>query len=920
MTISSLDRWRITFSLEKLVRISFFLILLAWGLTTACTKGAVQNLVPTIGSTPTIPNETILAVPDGVTFDPSCPKVDEQPGFSEIDKNKAEISFVLKDVAQNQIVDFALINTNRNLVWAKRLCTSSPAFVHLQVDPQDARFSFIAREQGSGRIFYVEDARGPVGRLTNFGLIQGSQAHTIKGQVLNANGAELLGEIQELGWKFRVENDGKWQTGALPSGQWSIKISDNQNLLGRWLKIPIGNKAVEIPPFPLNQNSSFLVPLWSGVLNEVTAQFLINAPLDVSEIRMSFNPGFVNSFWSPFRQVMSVPVPSSGRHILYSQVRNLSGEESKIEIFEFSASVLELDSQADAVLGETVLSVFSPSTIVSTIPPEGATHHSLVVDNEDISPIWVQLDTQLVISLPSQIESCGHHFAYIRFKDSAGKESPALKRNFSVRCWERDFPNSTLEPRYNHGSGALSFVNEGDAVFIWGGQNQNNDYFSNGAIIKHESDEIITKSDGSQFTKPVWTWQPIAPSPLSERSHPKVVVGKNHVLVYGGFAPNGDILGDWAFYNYRTNSWIDSSGFDALSVSPTAVKNAATGYILAENNALMGAFFLVGGEKQDQPKASTISNKVYTIVENDGVIEKRWYEKTYTVEPLVSLGGSRASYSVSPDRNFLFIFGGIMPPTGVLGSIGNSGDDFDTTAAVIVFSFNANIGGGGNTYDFPLYLYHSNGGRKTAALNGQVFIIKKPVNPSDPVKKRIESHSMCVFGAQKYSDVFPEVCDESRWVDGEQHLYGLFCRRIYDSYLFAPVARAGVCFQPIPPHASDLAGAFISGYLSNIHMAIPSAPQERRLNSVVSPILQGNSGLGALFFWSGMAATGGEYLADGSIFLSREDKWVPITSFEALNPRNFYSAVFLNSQKRIFVWGGLTASGATSGGAFYAMP
>ena len=511
----------------------------------SCKKTTGQNVHPQLSVTPILETETTSSTLPDLIYDSSCPSVENEPGSTSLTEDNLEISFLLDDVAENPNVEIAVLDLYNEKIPFARKCTNSHSAIHLKISSLDSRVKIFLRDTISRKVFTLEDLKLVGGERINLGSIQGTTGGSFKGKIINNSTGQVRGEIIELGWSLETNSEGNWQTGALPAGQWSIILSDQENNTARWKQILMAGKDIEIPAFELMQRQIVFSPLWSGVLTSSMAYFVFQLT-DAVEMRISYQANFSNSFWLPFRQVVGVPVPASGRHQIYAQLRTASGEESDIEALEFESEVLDLSSQSDAIIAKSELSVFSPSTTISSVPPEGATHHSVTVDSEELPRTWQTVESPLTLSLQSHVKSCGNHVAYVSFKDALGRETPSLRREFSVSCWERNLPQSPLEARFRHGAAPLAINSPGDAVFIWGGQNNSSQFFSNGAIFKHEGDDVSQDSDGTSTIKPVWSWQLVASSPLSARSDPKIVVGKNHILVFGGIAPDGSVLGDWA--------------------------------------------------------------------------------------------------------------------------------------------------------------------------------------------------------------------------------------------------------------------------------------------------------------------------------------------------------------------------------------
>lgn len=834
-----------------------------------------------------------------------CTSLAAQANSQALPYDKSEIGLILREISESPDVEFILLDPVGKRLNAKRLCTNSAASILLQSDIQEDNATLMIRENVSKKLFMIENAKLQIGKRVIYGETQGSSGFQFIGKINNLDSGGATGAIEELGWKFNVGSNGSWQSGPLPFGNWSISIKDSIQNSAKWMQLPLNNTDVQLGNVRLTPSGFALIPLWEGMLIEANAYFLMSSPIESVEMRISLDPTFNNSFWAPFRQIAQIEIPSSGKHQVYAQLRNFEGKESDIILQEINAEVLTLTAQADASIATETVSIDTPTTTITTTPPPGATQQSATIDAEELPRAWVDTSTPIPLSVPKSAASCGRHTVYIRFRNALGIESKSMTRTFNVRCWENNLPAGPLAARYEHGAAAVKLNGESseNGVFIWGGRNSNQ-LFNDGAILKLEGGN--------------WTWVALSPSPLSSRTQPKIIAGKNHVMIFGGFDLAGNSVSDWGFYDLRTNTWITEGDFDAATkgTPPVNLKNAAVGYTvdlaLPNNN---GAFFIVGGEVQGQPTSTAVSEFYYSILERNGDLERVWTRQT------APKAVSRTNYARGAHEGFLFVHSGITTPSGFADppDYSKSGSDFELSGDLQVFSFYTNEP---NAPVFITRLYKSNDSR-TGALNGHSFVLlrQQPDNtiliPDSTIETKayalIEKHAMCIYGAQKYSDQFPNSCTGT--LDGKIKLHLPFCRRIYDSYLFAPVAKLGVCFNAKPP-PTELDPA----YLSNFYLAISDAPAERRLEPQSAVSINSATMRGGVFYWSGISATGGEFLSDGKIYFSSDDRWVPITQFEAPSPRNNHSATYIKMHKRILIWGGQTATGITNSGAFYAIP
>ncbi|MEN9825228.1 MAG: hypothetical protein RI953_973 [Pseudomonadota bacterium] len=847
------------------------------------------------------PTPIEVVVPENVFVADECPRIDENPRINSIPDGRAEISLVMSNVAEQNSIEATILDVNGSKIQSKRICSRNSKELLISSSAQNALATLFARDKISRKLFVIEDVRLNFGSRINFGSTSGASAASIRGRVINPSGAQLKGNISPLGWMFEINPDGTWNTGVLPPGIWNLQINDDSGRQIKWNDVRLHSDSIVLPDASLAPAENSFTPLWSGVLKQSVANFLVTGREDATEMRISLDPTFTNVFWAPFRQVAAITIPSKGRHQVFAQLRNSNGSESEIFVHEITADVLELGGQVDAVLANPNVSVFYPQTTISTIPPAGATQHSFTIDVDELPRTWTSTSVPLELSLPKSLTSCGRHTVYVRFRSAEGNESESLARGFSVSCWDKNLPVSSLAGRYAHGAAAISLANWNDAVFIWGGRNATQ-LFNDGAILKKNADG--------------WVWQTLPPNTLSPRSKPNIVVGRHHVFVFGGVDLSGNVVPGWAFYNFKTGNWIYESDFDSATkgTPPPSLKNAAVAFLQDINTSYTtGAFLVVGGEIPGQPNASTISDKYYFLVEGQNDLIKTWTQGT------AKKAVSRATFSTGSHEGFFYVHSGITTPSGTATTTNPdlSGDDFDLSGDLQVFAYYTKENDPATTTDnqptIVNNIYKSVNSR-TGALRGHTFIATRSLPNSGAINDWMEAQLMCVFSGQKYTDEFPDVCQGL--IGGKPKLYEPFCRRLFDSYLFAPVNRLGICFEPKGTAGTTNA----EGYLTNFYLAMPGAPKERRLSSGASPSIKSNSMQSGLMIWSGMAPTGGEFLADGSIYFGGSDQWIPMAQFEAPPPRNDFSATFINHHKQILIWGGQTAAGISAQGAFHAMP
>lgn len=913
---------KMTFQLVKIILIYqlFQLVLVGCGKSPG---NSAQNNAP-ITIVPSPVQSTVEEVSEGST---QCETINNESKIIEIDSLTAQVALLLKDVPDEPIIDVALFDSMRILIPHTRICTSNTNAVLISAARQTHGATLLLRERNSRKLFSISSIRLDVGKRMQFGTVRGTGGGFIHGHLLNFANTNVHGEIEELGWPIAIGADGEWQSGVLPAGFWSVKISDSQGNQAQFKEVKLVSEQVQIPKFSLPSKTSQLSPLWSGNLKESTASYLISSALDPAEMRIALEPSFTNVFWKPFHQVVTITVPSSGRHQVFAQVRSANGSVSEIFAHELNAQVLELTGNVDAVLITPILNMFEFSKsnmpmkgFITTTPPAGAIEHSVTIDIEDLPRNWVPVGTPLEFSLPVSHDSCGSHNVYVRFRSADAKESPSLTRIQNVRCWDRSLPVSPLEARYGHSAINISTAEWYDALLIWGGQNESR-LFNDGAILRKQQSGV-------------WVWEILPPSPLSPRTRPFVIAGIDHVLIYGGEDLAGNQLGGWALYNVMTKTWksVDDFPIEERAIQPPALKYPAVGYVYDAHPWWVdyyGAFIIVGGERVDEPGEAQVSDEVYYLFEQkDMEIESGWTMET-AWEPV-----SRATYSSGKGRvdNYFYVHSGVTNPSGTPTTSwpDNSSDNLELSGNLQVFGFytddKGNEEGSDDELVFINHLYRSRDSR-TGALHGQPFFLNRldKVNSADQdmqkvvpnfdfVNDQIESQLMCVYGATKYTDEFPDVCGS--YLVGQTQTLSAFCRRLVDSFFFAPVGRQSICYSPRGASGNESS----NGRLYNYYATMDGAPKERKLSRGSTPQYLMNTLDGFFMFWSGMAANGGEFLSDGGIYLTNRDKWVPITQFEAPTPRTDFTATAINYENVILIWGGRTAAGITAGGALYALP
>jgi hypothetical protein len=876
----------------------FFLIsLVLCGIISACSRTIStkeSTTAPRISK-----GQTNSNLPSDVLVHMSCPDFADTPSTQSVPDRKAEFAITLKDIDPEPDIEFAVLDSNQKRIDSTRGCTNDPATLLIKLDLEQTGTTLHIRENKSGKLFTFPQVSWQIGKRNYFGIAAGNTGNKVFGEIEHPNPTLVKGEISELSWKVQTTSNGQWSTGPLPSGIWSIKLFDPENSTARWQSLSITAPETNLGLARLTAAEHSLSPLWQGVLRTPRAIFVLAAPLETIEVRISLASNFAQAFWKPFKQLQEITIPTSGRHLVYAQFRNGEGSVSELHVHEFSSEVIELDGQADAVLAQTTVSVFNPSTTVTTTPPAGATQHSITIDVDGLSREWINVDTPLTLSLPKSLASCGRHSVFIRFRDSRGLESESLTRTWNVSCWENTVPDSPLASRYGHGAVAIKLnpsSPDADATLIWGGRN-NNQLFGDGAILKKDATG--------------WIWETLPQSPLSPRTRPNLAVGKNHIFVHGGEDLTGNPLAGWALLDLRTRTWISENEFNQQSAAnpPAGLKKSSVAYVTDLNTKYAnGMFVIVGGEKSDNQNGVTVSDKYHALFELNGEIRKTW--EVFTAKRATS----RATSGVGAHPGLFYVHGGISTPSGTSAERNDlSGTDFEISADLQVFAFFTNEANN-NNLTLINNIYKAKNSR-TGALGGHAVFMMRGLPTTPTPAALIQAQFMCVYGGQKYSDELPSVC-EGTTADGRIKLHQPFCRRIYDSYLFAPVGRLGLCFEAIAPQAETPD----ESTLSNFYLAIDGAPAERRLPSSSSVSVNSANLKAALFFWSGMSPTGGEFLSDGKIYFSSSDRWVPITSFEAPSPRTEHTVSFMRQHSRIFVWGGRTAAGITSRGAFYAVP
>lgn len=863
---------------------------------------------------------------------PECREITTTAGFTAAPMGVAELSVTWDEGAFSQNAELSFISENQTPVNAQQPCskTANAAMLTLNTD-QLVRGSLVVHDATKNTAIQFNDLVLRPEVALNLGAVWSQNGFAIQGTVNGSLGTALVGKIIELNKTFAVSSAGQWSTGPLPPGRWSVQLRNAEGKTLTWQKLSLGNQNLSLGAAELKSNNNIVTPLWSGVLSEPTARLLLSGEEKFTEMRIADNSAFTNSFWIPFRSVVAWPVSANGQQALFAEFRAPDGSISPTLVHQFRVELAGDLESADAVVDNPVSSMFEvinfnldlPSnsplekktieTRITTIPPAGATHHSVTVDVDDAPRQWVSTSTPIFASLSLSPQSCGRHHVYVRFKDSAHKQTASLRRDWNIRCWQ-EAPPPPLAPRFDHGATNFKFcfnkttdlatscssadAVESEGIFIWGGRDVSQ-IFSDGAVLR-------------KF-KTGWRWDKLPTnSALTARINPKIAAGKDNILVWSGESALGDAALSYGIFKISTFQWLNST--PTLPTEITPLLHSTVAYIkhgsTSDGLPLSGMFIVLGGEtKNPTTDLPSPSDKFAYLYESDtGNVRSTW--ENYATIPDGAI--SRSGYTLDASGRVLWVVSGLTQPTAA------SGTDPDLKSEIFAFVSGFETNGDGSKSPKPSMFRYPSDSSRVGALYGHVFVAHRYIKETTfaTALDFIETMNPCIFGGQKYTDALPKVCEVIEVGSGQPKAYQSFCNRMYDSYYFAPVGKRSVCFKPA---SLTNAGGSLTKYMRNFFLPMQGAPSERRLlpQSTASFPEAYNP---RLFYWSGVAAAGGEFLADGSIYELTSNKWIPITQFEAPRPRNQHTATPLAEAQRAFIFGGRTAIGASNEGVFYALP
>jgi len=862
-----------------------------------------------------------------------CVEVELESGSRDLQDNSSFVSVAWEEGDFSARPEMVLLSDAYLPLQGEQLCSKTPntALFRLMADGV-TNASLLLRDVEKNKVAFVSQLVIRPGEILNLGEVKGQTASQIRGRIEGELVEGISGKILELNKTFPIQPNGEWSSGPLPPGRWSVVLKSPAGATLSWHKVALGSLEFNSGSAQLAQHSNFVTPLWTGVLTKPFAPLALSTEEKFTEMRISESSNFTNSFWMPLRSVVSWPISKNGQQSLFFQFRTIEREASSILSHQFraelagdlesaDAEVLNPNPSMIALIDENLKNSSAESqikaidTLIRTVPPAGAVQHSVTLDIDESSRSWVDINSPLKASLPLTPNSCGQHQLYIRFRDAENRETSSLRRPWNVRCWDSEIPNSPLAPRYDHGATAFKFCyngsNAGDSsvscngvvgavesvgIFIWGGRNGDT-LFSDGAMLR-------------KF-KAGWRWDLVPSNPaLTARAQPQVVAGRHHILVWGGEDSEGSPVQGSGFLRLAGDEWIETlPGNEPVPrLHPTA---AFVNHIFPNDGLYVsGLFVILGGETKDLVTGlPSPSNQLSYLYESQGgfIASTNWNHAS------LQLSASRAGFGLDASGSVLWGASGLGAPSG------ESGTDPELNSQMFVLASSSTTTGGVTSPSIYFSRYHSQSSR-TGSLFGHLLVVERYRSPAASITDLVESMNPCVFGGQKYTDALPTVCEVIDVPSGQAKAYQSFCRRLFDSYNFAPVGRRSVCFRPSRVTTTDASGQSVQGlYAKNFFLPTSGAPSERRLLPRSSASLPDRANP-RLFIWSGLAPGGGEFLADGSIYEYTTNSWTPVTSFESPAPRNNHSVTALPSLKRVFIFGGLTASGASSQGAFYALP
>jgi hypothetical protein len=891
----------------------------------ACSKA--QN------STPLIPPVAEIAGAMRPSPTPSaCFPVDTTSGFSATARNGAEVSIAWDEGTLSANTELVFLSEEEAPVEGLQLCSSTPnTAIFSATTTEILRGSLVVRDPALNKALKIEDLVLRPGESLNMGMVMSANGLAITGQLEGNPGGGTIGKITELNKTFPIQADGKWSTGPLPFGGWSVVIGNAAGQTLGWRKVLLQSESIDTGKSQLISKENLLTPLWTGVLTQPHAPLLLSAEERFIEMRIADNPAFINAFWMPLRSVFSWPVSINGLQTVFVQLRTADDVTSDVLVQQFRVELANILDTADAVVVQPVVSQFDVidanlklpegsglkkatlETEIRTIAPAGASQHSVNVDIDDAPRQWVNIDATLKATLPLTPQSCGRHSVYVRFKDTMGRQTQSLRREWNIRCWDKNLPPSPLAPRWDHSATAFKFcfnpttdavldcglsgAVESDGIFIWGGRNETQ-LFSDGALLRRFNDG--------------WRWDAVpSNSALAARTNPKVVAGKNNILITGGEDLSGSPVSGQGIFRLSTQLWQGTTP----SGAPTTLLNSTVAYIRHatpdDGFNIEGMFVIIGGETTNATTGlpAPSSNMGYVFESKNGLVQTTWQTGS-----LGTYAFSRSGFGFDSSGKVLWLVSGLTGPST------ESGTDPEQTSNIIAF-FSAKktiTNTDGTTSDIPgLYTYlYTSGDSRVGSLNGHILVSQRFTsdNVYATALEYLETTNPCVFGGQKYTDALPKVCEVLEVLSGQPKSYQSFCRRLYDSYNFAPVGKRGVCFRP----SSLTSTSPVTKYMKNFFLPMQGAPSERRLLPKSTASFPGV--VPRLFFWSGVSALGGEYLSDGAIYELLSNHWIPVTTFEAPPPRQHHTATALPDSDRVFIFGGRTAASPSALGVFYALP
>jgi hypothetical protein len=863
-----------------------------------------------------------------------CFEVELESGSKDLQDGSSLVSVAWEEGDFSARPEMILLSDAFLPLPGMQLCSKTPntALFRLKAD-RITNASLLLRDIEKNKVAFMSQLVVHPGQILNAGEVKGQTASQIRGLIEGELVEGISGKILELDKTFLIQPNGEWSSGPLPPGRWSVVLKSPAGETLSWHKVALEGSEFNSGAARLAYRSNFVTPLWTGVLTKPFAPFALSTEEKFTEMRISESPTFTNSFWMPLRSVLSWPISNNGQQSLFFQFRTIEREISTILSQQFraelaadlesaDAEVLNPNPSMIALIDENLKNssaesqIITIDTLIRTVPPAGALQHSVTLDIDESSRVWVDINAPLKAVLPLTPNSCGQHQLYIRFRDVENRETSSLRRPWNVRCWDYDIPKSPLAPRYDHGATAFKFCyngsNAGDSsvsckgivgavesvgIFIWGGRNGDT-LFSDGAMLR-------------KF-KAGWRWDLVpSNSALTARANPQIVAGRHHILVWGGEDSEGAPVQGSGLFLLAGDEWLGTlpGNAPAPRLHPTA--SFVNHMFPTDSLYLSGMFVVLGGEtKHPVTGLPSPSKRISYLYESQGgyIASTNWNHAD------LQLSASRAGFGLDASGRVLWGAAGLGAP-----SI-ESGTDPELNSQMFVLASSSTTTNGVTSPTVYFSRYDSQSSR-TGSLFGHLLVVERYRSPVVAnITDLVESMNPCVFGGQKYTDALQTACEVIDVNEGQAKAYQPFCRRLFDSYNFAPVGRRSVCFRPSRVTTTDASGQPVTSlYAKNFFLPTSGAPPERRLLPRSSASLPDRSNP-RLFIWSGLAPGGGEFLADGSIYEYTTNSWTPVTSFESPAPRNNHSATAMPSLKRVFIFGGLTASGASSQGAFYALP